>query len=259
MALCVSFRFNDTTYPISLDYQNQIIMEYAPLIKYLANKIVIKTNYSVEIDELVNCGVLGLIDAIEKYDDTRENKFKTYAEFRIRGAMLDYLRGQDWTPRSVRDKAKLIEREERELEEKLGRKPSETELAGKMQLSIDDFHKLASGAKASSFLSIEESLFGNENNKQKIFAVPDESYTSNPMNRATLASMKNIIASAIEDLPEREKMIIALYYYEEMNLKEIGAVLNISESRVSQLHSQAIRVLKERLAMFREDLESEVA
>jgi RNA polymerase sigma factor for flagellar operon FliA len=242
-------RFQETNCEINSNNQNQIIMEYAPLIKFLAKKVASKINYSVEVDELVNCGVLGLIDAIEKFDNSKENKFKTYAEFRIRGAMLDYLRELDWTPRSVRDKAKNIERTSADLQEKLGRTPNGEEIAGALGMSSNEYHHYVQLSKTNSVVSIDE-IIREENTRPKLFLISSTDGVDGPTKQLEQLSAKETIANAIKALPEREQTIVSLYYFEELNLKQIGEVLEISESRASQLHAKAIKSLKTVLADF---------
>jgi len=246
-------KFNETSYEVKAENQNEIIMEYAPLIKYLATKVAMKSNFSVEVEELVNCGVLGLIDAIEKFDDSKDNKFKTYAEFRIRGSMLDYLREQDWIPRSVRDKVKVIDKTQKELEERLGRTPSAIEMADALNMSEFEYHQYMKNAKAQNLISLDESI-ANESEATRVSFLQDRNENSNPLVKLSSDSAKQKIATAIQNLPEREKMIVSLYYYEEMNLKEIGQVLEISESRVSQLHSKAMMNLKLSLVEVRDEI-----
>lgn len=235
-----------TTLKITPRNQNKIITEYSPLIKYIANKMVVKSRYHLELDEMFSYGVIGLIDAIEKFDKKRDNQFKTYAEFRIKGAMLDYLREQDTVPRSIRDKIKLLEKTTRELEEKLGRKPSDDELRKRLKISKDDYYDMTKSAHNNSFICIDEPTHSQREYSDEV---------SNPLNKIESESTKQFIANAIAMLPEKQKTVIALYYYEEMSLKDIGDSLGISESRACQLHSKAVLKLKSILSKAKEDLE----
>ena len=253
MATVLQFNKKGKQIAINKRNQNKIIMEYTPLIRFIAKKIVARSRYALELDEMVSYGVLGLIDAIEKFDRTKDNQFKTYAEFRIRGAMLDYLREQDSVSRSVRDKIKTVEKATRELEEKLGRRPSSEEISIALKLSSDEFFELSSYARNNSFLSIDSYISNSGEKALAQFA--DESELANPADRAEFESIKKVLANAVAMLPEKERLVVALYYYEELCLKEIGDTLNISESRASQLHSRAVQKLKDLLANTKEDLD----
>lgn len=255
MSISLSIRVEDNKYAVNAENQNQIIMEFSPLIKYLAQKTSARVNYMVEADELVNCGVLGLIDAIEKYDGTRENRFKTYAEFRIRGAMLDYIRNMDWVPRSVRDRAKTIQAAFNTLEERLGRTPNEKEMAAHLNISVRDYHSFLSNAQGATFLSFDDVFTFATQEKKSYLTVVEDNTLSNPVNEAHKSGIKKMVSKAISELPQREQTIISLYYYEEMNLREIGKTMKLSESRVSQLHTQAIMALKAKLSLMKGELE----
>jgi len=253
MATVLQFNKERKRSTINKKNQNTIILEYTPLIKFIAKKMVAKSRYTLELDEMVSYGVLGLIDAIEKFDKTKDNQFKTYAEFRIRGAMLDYLRDQDSVSRSVRDKIKLVEKTTRELEERLGRRPNNDDISKELKLSKEEYFELSNCARSNCFLSIE----GNINNDGEPAALQftDRDELSNPSNKVEFESIKKILANAIATLAEKERLVVALYYYEELSLKEIGETLNISESRASQLHSKAVQKLKTLLYTAKEDLE----
>jgi len=253
MATVLQFNKERRKNTINKKNQNTIILEYTPLIRYIAKKMVVKSRYALELDEMVSYGVLGLIDAIEKFDRTKDNQFKTYAEFRIRGAMLDYLRGQDSVSRSVRDKIKLVEKTTKELEEKLGRHPNNDEISKELKLSKEEYFELSNCARSNCFLSIE----GNINNEGEPTALQfaDKDELSNPSKKVEFESIKKVIANAVATLPEKERLVVALYYYDELSLKEIGDTLNISESRASQLHSKAVQKLRTLLDTAKEDLE----
>lgn len=228
--------------------KNQLIEEYAPLIKYIAQKIAVRLPSNIELDDLISAGVIGLMDAIDKYDPTRDNKFKTYAEFRIRGAILDELRAQDWVPRSIRDKAKMLDRTVANLENELGRSPTDEEIAKALDVSIDEFHDLVNQVRPVSLLSIDDSQTFSNTDKKSILNLLEGSTTMNPHNQLTVKSIKEVVAQAIEELPERQRLVLSLYYFEDLNLKEIGEVLRVTESRVSQLHAQAVQRLRVKLS-----------
>ncbi|MCX6112496.1 MAG: FliA/WhiG family RNA polymerase sigma factor [Proteobacteria bacterium] len=255
MARTNLLNINEKKFKITPKNQNQIIMEFSPLIKYLAHKVVAKSKYSVEVDEMVSYGVLGLIDAISKYDKSHDNTFKTYAEFRIRGAMLDYLRDQDFVPRSVRDKIKLLEKTRIELEKDLCRRPTGSEIAAKLDISDEEYYELSNYTKNISFLSIEASALDNSEIKKPVLRLCDENKNSNPAEKVSYESVKKVLDNAITELPEREKNIVSMYYYDEMSMKEIAGTLQISESRASQLHAQAMMRLKSKLNNLKEDLD----
>lgn len=237
--------------------REQLIVEYAALIKFIAQKIAARLPSNIELDDLMSAGVIGLMDAIEKYDSSRDNKFKTYAEFRIRGAILDELRAQDWVPRSVREKAKILERCYQKIEQEKGRQATDEEAAEKLGVSQDQFHEMLHEVRSVALLSYDD--LGNLSNadKRSIHGTGEMgSKVTTPFSAVGVAHLKSIVATAIEDLPEKQRLVLALYYYEDLNLKEIGRVLDVTESRVSQLHSQAILKLKARLKNHWDDFAS---
>jgi RNA polymerase sigma factor FliA len=236
--------------------KDQLIMEYAPLIRYIAQKIAVRLPSNIELDDLISSGVIGLMDAIEKYDPTRDNKFKTYAEFRIRGAILDELRAQDWVPRSVRDKAKLLDKTMVRLEAAMGRAPTDEEVAQSLGVTLEEFHDLINQTRPVSLLSIDDAATFSNVDKKSILNILESCKLSNPFNQLNLKSVKEIVTGAIEELPEKQRLVLSLYYYEDLNLKEIGKVLRVTESRVSQLHAQAVARLRAKLALhFEKDTE----
>src|SRR3989339_178425 len=229
------------------DVKDKIIVEYAPLIKYIAQKIASRLPANIALDDLISCGVIGLMDAIEKFDPSRDNKFKTYAEFRIRGAILDELRAQDWVPRSIREKAKLVERTYSKLEASLGRPATDEEMCEELHISQEEFHDLLNKAKSISLLNIDDSATFNRGDKKLIAGVMESSKTSNPFVAVSHSDIREKIKEGIKALPEKQRLVLSLYYYEDLNLKEIGQVLDVTESRVSQLHTQALIKLKTKL------------
>lgn len=240
-------RYKEEPTLLTSQQKDKLIMEYAPLIKFIAQKIAVRLPSNIELDDLISSGVIGLMDAIDKYDATRDNKFKTYAEFRIRGAILDELRAQDWVPRSVRDKAKLLDRTTLELENELGRAPEDEEVASRLKMSMDEFHDLVNQVRPVSLLSIDEAATFSNVDKKSILNLLEGAKVNNPFNQLNMKSVKDVVTKAIEDLPERQRLVLSLYYYEDLNLKEIGKVLRVTESRVSQLHAQAVSKLRARL------------
>ncbi|USN47338.1 MAG: FliA/WhiG family RNA polymerase sigma factor [Pseudobdellovibrionaceae bacterium] len=237
--------------------KDRLIMEYAPLIKFIAQKIAARLPSHIELDDLISSGVIGLMDAIDKYDPTRDNKFKTYAEFRIRGSILDELRAQDWVPRSVRDKAKLLDRTMVQLEADLGRMASDEEVAQRLEMNMEEFYDFVNEVRPVSVLSIDDSTTFSNVDKKSILNILEGCKITNPLNSLNHKSIKGVVTRAIEELPERQRLVLSLYYYEDLNLKEIGRILRVTESRVSQLHAQAVARLRARLLVFIEEQELE--
>jgi len=227
--------------------KKKIIKEYAPLVSFIAKKIAVRLPANIELDDLLSAGVIGLMDAIDKYDPARDNKFKTYAEFRVRGAILDELRAQDWIPRSMREKAKNVERAFARLEQKLGRPPSEDETARELSMGLGEFQETLNQCKSISLLSLDEvGTFANGDRKS-ILALLESGTQTNPLVQLASSELRDQVAKAIQELPEKQRMVLSLYYYEDLNLKEIGEVLEVTESRVSQLHTQAVLRLRAKL------------
>jgi RNA polymerase sigma factor FliA len=250
-------KYKEEPSKVTPEQKDKLILEYAPLIRFIAQKIAIRLPSNIELDDLISSGVIGLMDAIEKYDPTRDNKFKTYAEFRIRGAILDELRSQDWVPRSVRDKAKLLDRTQAELENELGRAPTEDEIAEKLQITVDDYYDMVNQVKPVSVLSMDDQSTFSNSDKKSIMNLLEGCKIHNPHVQLNIKSVKEVVAKSIEDLPERQRLVLSLYYYEDLNLKEIGKILRVTESRVSQLHAQAISRLRTKLSQFFEEQDLE--
>jgi RNA polymerase sigma factor for flagellar operon FliA len=233
--------------PLNMD-RDTLIVEYAGLIKFIAQKIAARLPANIELDDLISSGVIGLMDAIEKYDSSRDNKFKTYAEFRIRGSILDELRSQDWVPRSVREKAKVLERAYSKIEQEKGRQATDEEACIELGMTTEQYHELLNEVRSVSLLSYDDLANLSNADKRSLHSGGEQgSRSATPFNEVNVASLKGLVSQAIEDLPEKQRLVLSLYYYEDLNLKEIGRVLDVTESRVSQLHSQAILKLKARL------------
>jgi RNA polymerase sigma factor for flagellar operon FliA len=233
--------------------KDALIMKYASFVKYVAGRIAVNLPSNVEFDDLVSYGILGLIDAIDKYDSERNVKFKTYAKTRIRGAIFDELRILDWTPRSIRQKARKLEKAYAKLEGKLGRDAKDEEIAEYLNIDISELHKLFDETKKSLLLSLDEIFYDDDEGSSRFDFVEDEK-SDNPQSKIEEAEAKKILADAISKLSDRERMVITLYYYEELTSKEIGKILGVSDSRVSQLHTKAILRLRGRLSRIKEAL-----
>jgi RNA polymerase sigma factor for flagellar operon FliA len=233
--------------------KDALIMKYASFVKYVAGRIAVNLPSNVEFDDLVSYGILGLIDAIDKYDPERNVKFKTYAKTRIRGAIFDELRVLDWTPRSIRQKARKLEKAYAKLEGKLGRDAKDEEIAEYLNIDISELHKLFDETKKSLLLSLDEIFYDDEEGSSRFDFIEDQK-SDNPQLKIEEAEAKQILADAIGKLSDRERMVITLYYYEELTSKEIGKILGVSDSRVSQLHTNAILRLRGRLSRIKEAL-----
>lgn len=230
---------------LTIKERNQLVENYLPMIQCIARRISSRLPANIQYNDLISSAVIGLMDAIQKYDPSRNNKFKTYAEFRVRGAILDALRAQDWTPRSIRDKAKRIDRVTKTLEQKFSRPPNEQEIAEALEVSLEEYHSMLNQTKEVNIVSIDESSIFNHTDKHSVLKMLEESDSS--IRQINKKSLNKVIVDAIKELPERQRIVLSLYYYEEFNLKKIGQILKVTESRVSQLHTQAIERLKYKL------------
>lgn len=228
--------------------RDTFVKQYAPLVKYVAGKVAVGMPHNVEFDDLVGFGVFGLFDAIKKFDPDKHVKFKTYAVTRIRGAIFDELRAIDWVPRSVRQKTRQIDDAVHRLESSLGRAASDQEIANELGLSVKDFQKSLLKISGTSILSLNDVWYtGEDNDKVSIVDSIESPHSLNPDIIVEKDEIKRVIVHAIEELPEKEKKVLVLYYYEDLTLKEIGKVLEVTESRISQLHTKAIMRLRAKL------------
>jgi RNA polymerase sigma factor FliA len=233
--------------------REQLILEHMPQIKYIAQRISAKLPSHVELNDLVGAGVLGLLDAIEKFDPSRGVKFKTYAELRIKGAILDSLRNLDWAPRSLRKKSKDLERTYKDLEQRLGRPASDKEVSDEMGITLDEFYELVDQIKGLNLGSFQELAAQNDdkNSEPLVKYVPDAPQLD-PFFVFHKSEIRNILGGAIDALPKKERLVVSLYYYDELTMKEIGKVLGVNESRVSQLHTKAMLRLRTKLRRMKE-------
>lgn len=229
----------------SLIVREEIVKKYLYLVKYVAGRVAVGLPPNVEFNDLVSYGILGLFDAITKYDVSQGNKFETYAVARIRGSIMDELRKLDWAPRLLRKRAREIDRKCKELEEKHGRLATDDELAKALHMSVDDLNSIYSDLSSTSFLSLDEVWQNDEGNKpiSRLQTIED-SLITNQFSFVHQAEVKDLLADAIDQLPEKEKLVIVLYYYENLTLREIGELLDVSESRVCQIHTKVVTRLR---------------
>jgi len=228
--------------------RDAFIKQYAPLVKYVAGKVMVGMPKNVEFDDLVGYGTFGLLDAIEKFDPEKDVKFKTYAVTRIRGSIFDELRSSDWVPRSVRQAARNFEEAVGVLEAQLGRPATDAEIAGYLNINDTEYAKMLLKISSTSILSLQDLWFsGDENDKMSIGDVIESPSSLNPDVIVEREEMRRIIKDVIAQLPDKEKKIVILYHNEDLTLKEIGQILEITESRVSQLHTKAMSRIRTKL------------
>lgn len=226
--------------------KEDLILRFAPLIKLIVNRIALRLPPHVDTEDLVNSGVIGLMDAIEKYDPTRGTSFKTYAEFRVRGAILDELRTLDWFPRSIRQKVNRLESAYAELERQLGRAATDEEVAEALHVDLEEFHEILAQASAVSLVSLYD-MGREDSGEERSLLECIGNGEEDPAGALETQEVYETVGKAIERLPEKERMVISLYYHDELTMKEIGKVLNLTESRVSQIHTKAILRLRAKL------------
>jgi RNA polymerase sigma factor for flagellar operon FliA len=232
----------------SPEIREKLVLRYVSLVKYVAGRLAIGLPPSVQADDLISSGILGLMDAIDKYDLERDTRFETYAVTRIRGAILDELRALDWIPRSTRQKARRLESVYVQLENSLGRSVSAEEVAKHMKLSTTALYGILDEVRSTNLVSLDEYVQGKDGDGQtRLVDAVEDRVSLDPSDRIDIEDLKEVMNGAILRLPSRERLVIALYYYEELTLKEIGSILNVSESRISQIHTKAILRLRGKL------------
>jgi RNA polymerase sigma factor for flagellar operon FliA len=239
--------YKDTSAP---DLRERLILHYSPLVKYVAGRVATGLPANIEQADLVSYGIFGLIDAIEKFDLDRPNSFETYATNRVRGAIIDELRSMDWIPRSIRQKAREVERAYGSLEARLQRSPSEHEVATELGITDGALHAIFSQVSFVNVLALDELLHPTQERGEAVSLVDTlEDHTAeDPVTVFEAEETKYLLGRAINALPEREKVVVTLYYYEGLTLREIGSVLGVTESRICQLHTKAVLHLRSRLA-----------
>jgi RNA polymerase sigma factor for flagellar operon FliA len=222
----------------------QRITDFAPLVRRMAHYLAAKLPSSVQIDDIIQAGLIGLMDAAQRFEESQGFQFETFASQRIRGAMLDELRQNDWLPRSMRKSLRQIEGAVAKLEQRFGRPPTERELASELAVSLEDYHQMLQDAKGYQLVHLDD--FSQEGDDDFLDRHVQDG-AANPLERFHDKKFRGALIKAIENLPEREKLLMGLYYEKELNFKEIAAVLEVSESRVCQLHSQAVARLRSKL------------
>lgn len=230
--------------------RDRLILHYSPLVKYVAGRVASGLPQNIEQADLVSYGIFGLIDAIEKFEPGRGIKFETYAINRIKGAIIDELRAIDWVPRSVRSKAREVEKALGKLESELRRSPTDEEIAEYMGIGLSELHSIYTQLSFVSLVALDEllSVGGERGDRLSLLETLEDTSSENPVAAFEFEEMKHSIATAINRLPEREKIVVTLYYYEGLTLNQIGEVLGVTESRVCQMHTKAVMQLRSRLA-----------
>ncbi|MGH2704068.1 MAG: RNA polymerase sigma factor WhiG [Actinomycetota bacterium] len=239
--------FKETGAPESRD---KLIVHYSPLVKYVAGRVSTGLPANIEQADLVSYGIFGLIDAISKYEPGRGTKFETYAIRRIKGAIIDELRAIDWVPRSVRFKAREVEKAIARLEHEHGRAPTDVEIAAALNVSVQDLRSLYTQISFVSVVALDElmSVGGEKGDKLPLIDTLEDAGSKDPLATLESEETKRLLANAINKLPDREKIVITLYYYEGLTLNEIGQVLGVTESRICQMHTKAVLQLRTRMA-----------
>lgn len=228
----------------SPEIKDKLIIHYASLVKYIAGRLNMYLGQNVEYDDLISYGVFGLIDAIDKFDLTKEVKFETYASLRIRGSIIDHMRKMDWVPRSLRKQQKDMDKAYTELEHKFGRPATDEEMIAHLDITPEAFHELIDKSSISTLTSLEQHIEqGQSSEGLGLVSKPEES----PEAHVELLEIQDMLKDAIDKLPERERKVVTLYYYEELTLKEISAIMGVSESRISQIHTKGISRLRGKL------------
>ncbi|MFQ5648468.1 MAG: FliA/WhiG family RNA polymerase sigma factor [bacterium] len=227
--------------------REKLLVQYLPLVKYVAGKMMFSLPTCVDYNDLLSAGVMGLIGALERFKPEQGVKFETFVLPRIKGAILDELRTLDWAPRSLRSKARLVEKVSEQLEKDLGRTASSYEIANKLNMDVGEYGGVLMELSKASLLSLDGSRVEESEQLTSMYDLLENPQSDNPLRSLENTELKGLLIKAIEHLNEQEKIVMALYYYEELTLKEIGQVLNITESRVSQIHSKALETLKSSL------------
>ncbi len=251
---CFDALWGDYTCTRSQDARDRLIVQYSPLVKYVAGRVGVGLPRNVERADLASFGVFGLIDAIEKFDPERGFKFETYAIARIKGAILDELRSIDWVPRSVRSKARNLEQAMAKLESENHRSPNDAEVAEEMGITEKQLRNTLSQISHVGVVALDEMLSGGDRGESVTLGDTVADQSAGPMDVFEVEEMRQILADSINRLPEREKIVLTLYYYEGLSLAEIGRVLGVTESRVCQIHTKAVLQLRSKIAAAEREL-----
>jgi RNA polymerase sigma factor for flagellar operon FliA len=236
---------------LSVAERDQLIIRYAPWVKFIALRMAAKLPSHIQAEDLISAGIIGLIDALDKFNPAREVQFKTYAQIRIQGAMKDELRALDWASRSMRQKVKRLEHVYTTLEQELGRPPASEEVANSLGIEMDEFEEMLDDVKGTSLVSLEELGQGPASeDKTNLLEALLTREDQDPLEVLNLQDLKKALSLAISELPEKERLVLSLYYFEELTMKEVGKVLNLTESRISQLHTQTILRLRSKLKAY---------
>lgn len=226
--------------------RERVIREFTPVIRVMAHRLAFRMPAHLDEQDLISVGVIGLMDALDKYDPTREAKFKTYAEFRIRGAMLDEIRSMDWIPRSVHERITLLQKTRTALMKKHGRPPTDEEVAAELNMSVTELDEFISRSQGAVLLSIQD-LNAQEMDGHRVLRMLIDTQHPDPLSTVIAENVREVLGKAIEELPEKERLVLTFYYYEELTMKEIGNILKVTESRVCQIHAKAVLRLKSQL------------
>jgi len=229
----------------------RLVMQYAPLIKFIASRMALRLPPHISLDDLISSGMVGLLDAIKKFDPKKNINFKTYAEFRIRGAILDELRSLDWIPRSIRKKTSDLEKAHISLQKELGRPAEAEEIAANLGLTIEEYYHLLDETKGISLLDLDTVRQNLPNlSEEELYEILQDESARDPFITLHFAELRDILMKALECLPDKSKLLISLYHYEELTMKEIGEIMGYTESRISQMHTQAILHLCAKLSEY---------
>jgi RNA polymerase sigma factor for flagellar operon FliA len=236
---------------LSAAERDELITRYAPWVKFIALRMAAKLPSHIQAEDLISAGIIGLIDALDKFNPAREVQFKTYAQIRIQGAMKDELRSLDWASRSVRQKAKRLEQAYAALEQDLSRPPSSEEVASSMGIKMAEFEEMLDDVKGTSLVSLEDiGQAAVSEEKSPLMEALLTRQDQDPLEALNLQDLKKALVGAITELPEKERLVLSLYYYDELTMKEVGKVLSLTESRISQLHTQAVLQLRGKLKAY---------
>ena len=229
------------------DLKDHIVIEHTALIRYIVNRIAVRLPSHIDLDDLHSTGVIGLMDAVDKFDPSKNCKFKTYAEFRVKGAILDQLRSLEWVPRSVRQKSRRLEQAYAEVEQRKGRQATEAEIAEALGIDMEEFHFLLNQVRGISMVNLDELRSTGDSDQPMYGDIFEDVKAENPFSSLKTRELRQAVADCIGNLPEKERLVVSLYYYEDLNMKEIGNVLGITASRVCQIHTKAVVRLRSKL------------